>query len=146
MLPAKQAYFAVRTTIFLPPSWTLKLIESWGKSKKDSKGEVDGLKWRRKWGRGGQHPRCFNGHDQRTSGLSSKKNKQTNKKHIIVMQFSADNSLRQPHQRRTSFGFLLVSQKSTLKYGNTHLRPRGSSLCIQCFHKYSVTLPTAQDP
>ena len=108
MLPAKQAYFAVRTMIFLPPSWTLKLIESWGKSKKDSKGEVDGLKWRRKWGRGGQHPRCFNGHDQRASGLSSEK-KQTNKKHIIVMQFSADNSLRQPHQRRTSVGFLLVS-------------------------------------
>ena len=108
MLPAKQAYFAVRTMIFLPPSWTLKLIESWGKSKKDSKGEVDGLKWRRKWGRGGQHPRRFNGHDQRTSGLSSEK-KQTNKKHIIVMQFSADNSLRQPHQRRTSVGFLLVS-------------------------------------
>ena len=114
MLPAKQAYFAVRTTIFLPPYWTLNLIESWGKSEKDSKGEVDGLKWRRKWGRGGQHPRCFNGHDQRTSGLSSKKKNLPNKKHIIVMQFSADNSLRQPHQRRTSFGFLLVSQKSTL--------------------------------
>ena len=76
---AKQAYFAVRTTIFLPPSWTLKLRESWGKSKKYSKGDVDGLKWRRKWGRGGQHPRCFNGHDQCTSGLSSQK-KQTNKK------------------------------------------------------------------
>ena len=80
MLPAKQAYFAVRTTIFLPPSWTLKLIESWGKSEKDSKGEVDGLKWRRKWGRGGQHPRCFNGHDQCTSGLSSKKKKPTKQK------------------------------------------------------------------
>ena len=39
MLPAKQAYFAVRTTIFLPPYWTLNLIESWGKSEKDSKGE-----------------------------------------------------------------------------------------------------------
>ena len=137
MLPAKQVYFAVRTTIFLPPSWTLKLTESWGRSKRDSKGEVDGLKWRRKWGRGGQHPRCFNGHDQCTSGLSSKKN-ETNKKHIIVLQFSADNSLRQPHQRRTSFGFLLVSQKSTLKYEKTHLKPSGSALCIQCFHKRRI--------
>ena len=42
MLPAKQAYFAVRTTIFLPPYWTLNLIESWGKSEKDSKGEGRG--------------------------------------------------------------------------------------------------------
>ena len=110
MLPAKQAYFAVRTMIFLPPSWTLKLIESWGKSKKDSKGEVDGLKWRRKQGRGGQHPRCFNGHDQRTSGLSSKKKNQTNKKHIIVMWFSADNSFKAASSKenkfRLSLGFL----------------------------------------
>ena len=28
-------------------AWTTKLIESWGESKKDSKGEVDGSKWRR---------------------------------------------------------------------------------------------------
>ena len=28
----------------LPPSWTLKLTESWGESKNDSKGEVDKLK------------------------------------------------------------------------------------------------------
>ena len=77
MLPAKQAYFAVRTTIFLL-SWTLKMIESWGKSKKDSNGEVDGLNW--KWGRGGQHPRCFHGHDRFISGaLVKKTNKQTNK-------------------------------------------------------------------
>ena len=28
----------------IPPSWTLKLPESWGESKTDFKGEVDGFK------------------------------------------------------------------------------------------------------
>ena len=78
MLPAKQAYFAVRTTIFSPAILDVENDRELGKSKKDSNGEVDGLNW--KWGKGGQHPRCFHGHDRFISGaLVKKTNKQTNK-------------------------------------------------------------------
>ena len=76
MLPAKQAYFAVRTTIFSPATWTLKMIESWGKSKKDSNGEVDGLNW--KW-EGRPAPSVLSRPRSMYLWGFSQKNKQTNK-------------------------------------------------------------------
>ena len=85
--------------IFLPPSWTLKLTESWGKSKNDSKGEVDGLNWRRGWGREGNNsvgffclyivlPQLTAAINVRLSFREKKKKEQTNIQHIIVAQFS----------------------------------------------------------
>lgn len=76
MLPAKQAYFAVRTTIFSPAILDVENDRELGQVKKGFQRRGRRINW--KWGRGGQHPRCFHGHDRFISGaLVKKTNKQT---------------------------------------------------------------------